>query len=496
MAKTWSADIRFSGQERDAYITAMTGVAVTYQSRKNVRLKWLASRFQNKENENVDISGAYELSETEVSLASPSNNRESTLLGAGINQVYARNALNITNYNFSHRGTWEREKGVLLWGVGIDKTGIEDNLHEWEYNDSAGYSLPYNNGGLNLNKVVRSAANLNVYKYNGFVQNNLASSDSAHAFTLQTGLRFNYNDLNRELLIAPRVNASWKPDWKKDVVFKIAFGAYHQPPFYREMRRYDGILNTGVRAQRSWQGVAGLDYQFSAGQRALRLSAEAYYKYLTRVVPYDLDNVRVRYFGENNAKAYAMGLELRLFGEVVRDAESWISIGLMRTREDLDGDVFKTYAVDSTGNPFDSTVVERGWLRRPTDRLLTFGMFFQDYLSTNKNVKVYLNALYGSNLPYNIPGSVQYRNVLRIDPYIRLDIGFSALLLDSERGNRRSHNPFRNFDNIWVTLEVFNLIDRPNTISYQLLKDYQNNTYAMPNRLTPRLLNVKVVARW
>jgi hypothetical protein len=230
VAKTWNADIRFSGQERDAYITAMTGVAATYQVRKNVRLKWLASRFQNQENENVDITGAYELSETEVSVTSPSNNDSATLLGAGINQVYARNALNITNYNLSHRGTWERGKSVLLWGFGIDRTSIEDNLHEWEFNDSAGYSLPYNTGGLNLNKVVRSAASLNVYKYNGFVQNNLASSDSAHAFTLQTGLRFNYNDLNRELLIAPRVNASWKPDWKKDIVFKMTLGAYHQPP--------------------------------------------------------------------------------------------------------------------------------------------------------------------------------------------------------------------------------------------------------------------------
>jgi hypothetical protein len=262
------------------------------------------------------------------------------------------------------------------------------------------------------------------------------------------------------------------------------------------MRRYDGILNTRVRAQRSWQAVAGMDYQFRAGHRALRLSAEAYYKNLTRVVPYDLDNVRVRYFGTNSAKAYATGIELRLFGEVVRDAESWISFGLMRTRENLEGDVFKSYTLDTTGNPVDSAVIEGGWLRRPTDRLLTFGMFFQDYLATNKNFKVYLNMLYGSNLPYNIPGSVQYRNALRIDPYIRLDIGFSALLLDSDRGNRRSHNPFRNFNNIWATLEVFNLIDRSNTISYQLIKDFRNNTYAMPNRLTPRLLNFKIVARW
>jgi hypothetical protein len=147
-------------------------------------------------------------------------------------------------------------------------------------------------------------------------------------------------------------------------------------------------------------------------------------------------------------------------------------------------------------NPVDSSLKEGGWLRRPTDRLLTFGMFLQDYLSTNKNFKVYLNFLYGSNLPYNIPNSVKYRNALIIEPYMRIDIGFSALLLDSEKSNRRSHSPFRNFENIWATLEVFNLIDRDNTISYLLIKDFSNSTFAMPNRLTPRLLNLKLIARF
>jgi hypothetical protein len=187
---------------------------------------------------------------------------------------------------------------------------------------------------------------------------------------------------------------------------------------------------------------------------------------------------------------------MRLFGEVVKDAESWISISFMRARENLLNDVYKNYTVDSTGTPRDSTQVEGGWLRRPTDRLITFGMFFQDYLSTNKNFKVYLSTIYGSNLPYNIPGSVKYRNALTIQPYIRADIGFSALLLDTDKSGRRSHGPFRDFDNIWASLEIFNLIDRPNTISYLLLKDFGNNTFAMPNRLTPRLLNVKIVARW
>jgi hypothetical protein len=292
------------------------------------------------------------------------------------------------------------------------------------------------------------------------------------------------------------VGASWKPGWKKDVVFRASAGAYHQPPFYRELRRLDGSINTALKAQRRWQGVLGTDYNFFGLNRPLRLTAEAYFKSMDRVVPYDIDNVRVRYFGENSARAYAAGVELRLFGELVKDAESWVSMGIMKTKENLDNDFFTVYRLDSLNRPVDSSLVEGGWLRRPTDRLLTFGMFFQDYLSTNKNFKVYLNTLYGSNLPYNIPGSIKYRNALIIQPYIRVDIGFSALLLDGEKSNRRSHSPFRNFENIWASLEVFNLIDRANTISYLLIKDFQNNIFTMPNRLTPRLVNFKIIAKW
>jgi len=187
---------------------------------------------------------------------------------------------------------------------------------------------------------------------------------------------------------------------------------------------------------------------------------------------------------------------MRLFGEIVKDAESWVSLGIMKTKENLQNDFYKVYTLDSLFQPIDSVTVEGGWLRRPTDRRITFGMFFQDYLTTNKNFKVYLSTLYGSNLPYNIPNSVKYRNALVIEPYIRIDIGFSALLLDADKSNRRSHSPFRNFENIWATLEIFNLIDRPNTISYLLIKDFANNIFTIPNRLTPRLVNFKIVARW
>jgi hypothetical protein len=489
-------DIFFEGRERDAYSTQMLGVSTTYQPYRSLRLKFLGSRFQNNEEENIDITGAYLFGDRDFEKSSSSFGLIVNPLGAGVFQNFARNDLKITDYNLSHKGSLDKGKHVLQWGSGYDRTIIQDQLHEFEMQDSGGYSLPYDPNELQLSKFIHSQARIQVNRFNGYIQDNIAFRDSARAITLQAGVRFNYNDLNNELLIAPRIGASWKPQWKRDIVFRAAAGAYHQPPFYRELRRYDGTLNTDVKAQRSWQAVAGFDYNFIGLRRPLRLTVETYYKYMTSVVPYDIDNVRLRYYGENMAKAYAAGIEMRLFGELVKDAESWVSIGLMKTKEDLDGDIYKEYELDENNKPIDSTMREGGWFRRPTDRMITLGLFFQDYLSTNKNFKVYLSTLYGSNLPYNIPGSKKYRNALYIQPYIRADIGFSALLLDGDMASRRSHSPFRNFENIWASLEVFNLIDRSNTISYLLVKDFANNTFTMPNRLTPRLLNFKIVARW
>jgi hypothetical protein len=489
-------DIYFEGREKDQYNTGMFGLSTTYQANKKLKLKWLASRFENNESENVDIAGAYLFGDRNFDKTSSSFGLIVNPLGAGLYQNFARNRLNIVDYNFSHKGSLLQNKHLIQWGLSYDKTLINDRLNEWEYQDSAGYSLPFNPGLLQMNKVVKSNADLDINKFNGFVQDNIAINKNGNAYTIQAGVRLNYNDLNKEFLVSPRIGASWKPDGRKDVVYRIAFGGYNQPPFYRELRRYNGTLNTHLKAQRSWQGVVGLDYNFYGLNRPLRLTTEAYYKRMTNVVPYDIDNVRIRYFGENSAKAYAAGLEMRLFGELVKDAESWVSIGFMRTRENIENDFYKIYKLDSLYQPIDSSTVNGGWLRRPTDRMITFGMFFQDYLSTDKNFKVYLSTLYGTNLPYNIPGSVKYRNALTIAPYMRVDIGFSALLLDTEKSNRRSHSPFRNFDNIWASLEVFNLIDRQNTISYMLIKDFQNNVFTMPNRLTPRLVNFKVVARW
>src|SRR6218665_3257623 len=489
-------DIYFEGQEKDQYQTNMLGIAFTNQVTRQLKLKWLASRFENDEQENVDITGAYLFGDRDFDQSQPSFGMIINPLGAGIFQNYSRNKLNITNWNFSHKGNFDQGKHSFQWGAGFDKTLINDKLNEWEYQDSAGYSLPVNPSQLQLSKSIKSVADLDINKFSGYIQDNLLLGDSLNTYTLTAGVRFNYNSLNKELLISPRIGASWKPNWKRDFIFRLAAGAYHQPPFYRELRRYDGSINTDLKAQKSWQGVFGFDYNFTGFGRPMRWTTEAYYKHMTHVVPYDMDNVRIRYYGENNAKAYAAGIEMRLYGELVKDAESWISIGFMNTKEDIIGDTYKRFTLNDQNQPIDSVTVEKGWVRRPTDRRITFGMFFQDYLATNKNFKMYLNLLYGTNLPYSIPGSVQYRSALEIPAYIRADIGFSALLLDADRSRRRSHSPFMGFENIWASFEVFNLIDRDNTISYLLVKDFSNTTYAMPQRLTPRLVNFKIVARW
>ncbi len=490
-------DIYFTGFEMDEYSTNMLGLALTKQVSRRLKLKWMASRFENDERENVDITGAYLFGERDFDKSKPSFGLIINPLGAGMYQTFLRNQLNIENWNFSHKGNYEQGKHAYQWGLAYDKTLINDKLNEWEYQDSAGYSLPFQPDILQMSKSLKSTADLNIDKFSGYAQDNIRFGDSLNMYTFTAGVRFNYNSLNGEFLVSPRIGASWKPNWKRDFVFRIAAGAYHQPPFYRELRRYDGTINTELKAQKSWQGVMGFDYNFTGlAGRPMRWTTEAYYKHMTDVVPYDVDNVRVRYYGENMAKAYAAGVEMRLYGELVKDAESWISLGLMSTKEDLEGDTYTDYTLNDQNEPIDSVTVEQGWVRRPTDRRITFGMYFQDYLATNKNLKVNLNLLYGSNLPYNIPNSVKYRNALEIPPYIRVDSGFSALLLDSDRSIRRSHSPFLGFDNIWASLEVFNLIDRDNTISYLLIKDFSNTVYAMPQRLTPRLLNFKIVGRW
>lgn len=498
-------DTYFNGQEKDNYSTSMLGATLIHAPIKKLKLKWLISRFKDDEKENYDIGGAYLFGDRDFDNNSSTFGQIINPLGSGYYQKYARNQLNIETWNFAHRGNYEFGPHYFQWGNSIERTTITDKINGFEYQDSAGYSLPNQSGSLQLFKSNRTSDDLTILKYNGYIQDNFHFGNASHDITLQAGVRYHYNNLNNEFLISPRLQASWRPSWKKDIVFKIASGIYDQPPFYRELRGYDGNLHLNILSQKSIQIVAGLDYQFMAFKGLpFRLSVEAYHKQMKDIIPYDIDNVKIQYYGKNNAKAYATGVELRLFSELIKDAESWLSVGFMETKEDLIDDYYPTY-LNASGEiitsstrdrvPTDSIMNEAGYVRRPTDRLITIGLFVQDYLATNKNFKMHINMLYGSDMPFNIPNSTKYRNALVIDPYIRVDIGLSARLL-SERNKRRSHSPFKSIDNIWASLEVFNIINKANTISYQLIKDFANNTYAIPNRLTPRMLNLKLIAKF
>jgi CarboxypepD_reg-like domain/TonB-dependent Receptor Plug Domain len=498
-------DVYFEGQEKDKYTTSLLGITATQNVSSKTKLKWMLSRFKDVEKENYDIGGAYLFGDRNFDNTSPQFGQITNALGAGYYQNYARNALNIEVLNATHKGSYDAKKHFVQWGITAEQTKINDKLAQFEYRDSAGYSLPYIPTILNIYDVQNSTTSLSIQKYSGFVQDNIRLLKKNTDITLQVGTRFNYNSLNNEFLISPRAQLSYKPLGRKDLVYKLAAGIYSQPPFYRELRKNDGSINTNIKAQKSVQVIAGADYNFiGVGNRQMRFTTEAYYKHITDVVPYDIDNVKIRYLGSNNAKAYATGVEFRLFGQLVKDAESWLSLSLMRTKENLQNDFYYNYKNAAgeiiTANTIDrivkdSTKNEVGFLRRPSDRLITVGLYIEDYLATNKNFKVHLNAIYGSNMSYNIPNSTRYRNGLIIAPYIRVDMGFSALLL-SEKSLRRSHSPFRKLENIWASLEVFNLINRENTISFQLIKDFSNTVFALPNRLTPRLVNLKIVGRF
>ncbi|HEY8971034.1 MAG TPA: carboxypeptidase-like regulatory domain-containing protein, partial [Puia sp.] len=310
-------DIYFEGQEIDRYQTNMIGLSLTQQLRKNLRLKWMLSRFGDNERQSYDITGAYLFGERNFDKGSSAFGLITDPMGAGVYQNYARDRLNIAVWNATHKGYLNLDKHYLQWGVSAEQQVVSSRLNEWQYQDSAGYSLPYTPGQPAISNYVQSNDNFSITRLTGFIQDNILFSNPD--FTLQGGARYNYNTLNKELLVSPRIGLSWKPRHStKDIIYRAALGIYDQPPFFREMLRPDGTLNKDLKAQRSWQVVAGFEQNFRIGSRPFRWTTEGYYKQMSRIDPYDINNVHIQYFGENKAKAYAAGLEFRLFGELVK----------------------------------------------------------------------------------------------------------------------------------------------------------------------------------
>ena len=478
--QAYQLDIFFNGSEFDQFDSRFGGISAAYhKDSSRFRMKFLASGFQTNEFETYDINGQYLFGELQTDLSKKDFGQIKTYLGAGGIQDYARNYLNVNVGDVGFRGSYDANHNQVQFGVNGTVTNISDELHEWERRDSAAYSQPYNPNLLTMAYLYNSSANLNYTRVSGFAQDYIRS-DSGR-FTSTIGLRFNQSFLNNEFIVSPRVQTAYKPKWEKhDIVFKLSAGKYAQPPFYREMRDLTGNVNTQLKAQKSLQAVLGMDYNFKKFDRPFKLTAETYYKYLWDLDPYQYDNVRIRYTGKNDAIGHVYGGEVRLYGDLVKDATSWVSIGVMKAEQKI---------TDSASIPGYNS-----YFPLPSDQRFMLGMYFEDYLRKNKNFKAHITIQYATGLPVGSPYGHLYQDILRIPDYKRVDIGFSALLLDSERRSRPAHSFFNNVKSIWASLEVFNLLAIQNTLSYTWIRDQSSQKiYAVPNRLTSRLLNVKLL---
>jgi hypothetical protein len=407
-----------------------------------------------------------------------------TYLGTGGIQDYARNYLNVSVSDVGFRGSIDAKRNFIQFGGNATVTNISDNLHQWQRRDSAAFTQPYNQDSLVISNYFNSSADFNYVRLSGFIQDNI-HFDSANRFTATIGTRFNYSELNNEFLVSPRLQIAYKPRRDTpDIVFKFSMGLYSQPPFYREMRDLAGGVNKDLKAQKSFQTVLGTDYNFRMlGDRPFKITAEGYYKKLWDLDPYYFDNVRIRYTGKNDAVGHVYGGEIRLYGDLVKGATSWVSIGMMKGEQKL---------TDSNG-----IAGYTKYFPLPTDQRFMLGMYFEDYIPKHENFKVHLNLMYASGLPVTPPNGHLYQNVFRQPAYKRADIGFSALLLDMAKKDHPVHSFFSNVKSIWASLEVFNLLGIQNTLSYTWIQDWTSGlNYSVPNRLTSRLLNVKILVKF
>jgi hypothetical protein len=491
----------FEGQETDDFATGMGGVSLTYipdRNRNPLYLKFLASGFSSREREQFDIQGAYRLSQIETGVGDDAG-EEILVLGTGIQHIYARNALNSTIFNVEHKGGIEfqidgaetsEKTHFLQWGLKVQSEDISDKLNEWERLDSAGYSLPVDPDAVQLQNVLKSKNELNSLRYNVFIQDSYSAIKPGKSeLKITGGVRATYWDMNKELDISPRFQILYKPLGGKDIAYRFATGLYYQPPFYREMRRLDGSVNRDLKSQKSFHILAGLTTDFGPdvrGRKKFRMIAEAYYKNLWDLVHYDINNVRIRYSGENDATGYVVGLDLRLNGEFVPGAESWINFSFQRAREKLNGVQHLKFEVGSA----EPTVVKD--VPRPTNQVVGVNVFFQDYLPNNENFKVHLNLAFNTGLPFGVPdNNIVFRNTFRYAMYRRVDIGFSVLLWDKSWLDRKPKHFLRFTRSSWLSLEVFNLLGIRNEADKTWIKAVNNQQFAISNFLTSRRLNVR-----
>ena len=494
--------IAFAGNELMQYTTWMNALSLEYKTKKDLILKFNTSSYTTTEREHFTVEGAYRLSELETNFGSDDFANEKALLGIGYFIDHARNDLQAQVYSATHKGKYIRRNATLQWGLGFKNEQITDRLKEWRYNDSSEYNITtinnQNKPEIILDEFLKANINIQSYRVNGFIQNSQYLSKVSNT-KITYGLRTNYWNFNQENVVSPRLQFSWEPNkkyndstkfatnnldsivTKRDWLLRFASGYYYQPPFYRELRRLDGTLNPTIKAQRSIHFVFGGDMNFEAWGRPFKFMSELYYKHQDRMIPYVVDNVRIRYLAENSSQGYATGIDTRLNGEFVQGIESWFNFSVLQTKERL-------YYTDNDGNEQLSD-----WLRRPTDQRVNFSIMFQDELPSNPSYKLNLSLIYGSKLPFFFDSNNRQNPGFKIPAYRRVDIGFSKIIIDSDTKRRSSQ--FKKIESLWASLEVFNLLQVNNTISYVLVKDFSNNVYGVPNFLTGRRLNFRLILK-
>ena len=486
--------IYYEGQEKDKYNTYFGAVKSTFVASEKSTYKIIASAYHTQEQEYFDILAQYRLGEVDANIGSETFGDVAFSKGIGGQLNHARNDLDALIVNTELKGLHNWKKNQLEWGIKYTRESIRDRVVEWEVIDSAGFSinppkfLPKNDqpyspyyGPLVPYQNVRATNYVTINRFSGYAQWNRKGNLGTNEVWFNAGFRMHqwqvetYNTTgDSQITFSPRAQFTLKPNWEKDMFFRLSGGLYHQPPFYRELRDADGAVQANVKAQQSIHVVLSNDYNFKMWNRPFKMVSELYYKSLTDVNPYTLDNVRIRYAAANNAKGYAQGFDFRLNGEFVPGTESWISFGYLKTEENSDN---------------------KGYISRPTDQRLKFGLLFQDYMPRIPTVKLYLNLVYNTGLPGGSPSYADpylYQNRLR--DYRRADIGFSKVIIDGK--NTSTKRWLKNVKELALGLEIFNLFNNQNAITNTWVRDvYSKTQFAIPNYMTNRVFSVKLNAR-
>ncbi len=444
----------FEGQEILNYDVYQSGINLSHIWSDRWLSRVILSGVYTKEREYFDVEGAYRICDVDNDDSSGMNDCV-IIRGIGTNYNYGRNKLGARLLNFELRNEHMLNfRNLFEWGVGVQNRKIKDRINEYSFTDSADF--------VTIDHSVFNRLLLRSKNYTGFLQNTLFLNDSSHAFNI--GVRLNYWDYNNQLIVSPRLSYRIRTNWAKPTTIKLSAGYYQQFPFYRELRTYDGQLRTKTGAQRSIHFIAGMERVFTMWSRPFYFNTELYYKRLYNQIPYDIDNVRIRYFDENDATGYAAGIDFRVNGEFIQGTQSWFSLGLLTTRENINGD-------------------DKNYIRRPTDQHVNMAIFFEDHMPSDPSLRIYLNLVFGSGYPLGPPNELSARNTFSGDEYYRADIGLS----------KEFETPLKSFlQSIWIRLELLNALGADNTLSYNWIQDVGGNQFAVPNSLSARFLNLKL----